>query len=270
MDKIEIKTIILTFFVWFIPGFDLILLTLLSVEIQKSFFPNVDETVSILAVYGTLSLSLLARVFGGLYFSRIADTYGRKPVVMLCLLILSITTILSAYIPSIYQNFAPLSNTEVPLLFILSRIVIGFFIGGIWPTAAILGLEIISKNKSNKNTNDSRPNYWKGFRILREYKNKLNFRIYKNLQNFLFKKIENDFNKEARKLTGKSALMQIGYFSGYLIAAVLYYTHINKFFYNFIQNKLSSLVVHCSLLSYYDPFQLLCNIKMVLPDYSNF
>ncbi len=32
----------------------------------------------------------------------------------------------------------------IPLLFILSRIIIGFFIGGIWPTAAILGLEIIS------------------------------------------------------------------------------------------------------------------------------
>jgi MFS transporter, MHS family, proline/betaine transporter len=159
MDKIEIKTIIITFFAWFISGFDLILLTLLSVEIEKLYFPNTDPTVSILAIYGTLSLSLLARVFGGLYFSRIADTHGRKPIVMTCLVMLSITMILSAYIPSIYISFAPLSNTIAPLLFILSRISIGFFIGGLWPTAAILGLEIISENNSNKNINNNQPNY---------------------------------------------------------------------------------------------------------------
>ena len=87
ISKDEFKTVFLTFLVWLFSGFDLILLTLVSVEVQKLYFPNTDQTVSILAIYGTLSLSLLGRVFGGIYFSRLADIHGRKPVVMVCLMI---------------------------------------------------------------------------------------------------------------------------------------------------------------------------------------
>ncbi len=93
IHKDEFKTIFLTFLVWLFSGFDLILLTLVSVEVQKLYFPNTDQTVSILAIYGTLSLSLLGRVFGGIYFSRLADIHGRKPIVMVCLMILSLTMI---------------------------------------------------------------------------------------------------------------------------------------------------------------------------------
>src|SRR4051812_20094419 len=121
MDNIESRTIIITFFVWFISGFDLILLTLLSVEVQKLYFPSTDQAVSLLAVYGTLSLSLLGRIFGGLYFSRLADNHGRKPIVMLCLMALSVTTIISSFIPNIYIDINPLQSTLVPLLFVLSR-----------------------------------------------------------------------------------------------------------------------------------------------------
>jgi MFS family permease len=284
MDKIEIKTIILTFLVWFISGFDLILLTLLSVEIQKSFFPHTDQTVSILAVYGTLSLSLLGRVFGGLYFSRIADEYGRKPVVLLCLFILSITMILSPYIPSIYQNFTPLSNTVVPLLFVLSRIVIGFFVGGIWPTAAILGLEIISKSKLDYKIGPKWLNNYQSFTAIRNYEEGTIFNLKKILSNpqllkyvrnfnqniDILKRYEHYFNKEARKLTGKSASMQIGFFTGYLIAAGLYYTDVNKFFYNLIQHKLVSLFGSWPSLLSYHAIQFLCEIKIIFPDYDNF
>ena len=147
MDNIEVKTVILTFLLWSFAGFDLILLTLSSVEIQKLYFPNTDQTVSILAVYGTLSLSLLGRVFGGVYFPRLADAHGRKPIVMLCLMVLSITTLFSAFLPNIYTNLTPLPSTIIPISFIVTRIIIGFFIGGIWPTAAILGLEVISTNR---------------------------------------------------------------------------------------------------------------------------
>ena len=220
MDKIEIRTIILTFFVWFVSGFDLILLTLLSVEIEKKFFPNTDPTISILAVYGTLSLSLLGRLFGGLFFSRIADTHGRKPIVTLCLMLLSLTMILSCYIPSIHTILNPLPETIIPLLFILSRIIIGFFIGGVWPTAGILGLEIVSYNRQTQNY----------------FKNKGNISksdLFKFFQNFyIFNKYENDFERETKKLTGKSASMQLGFFAGYFIAASLYYISINKTSFN--------------------------------------
>ena len=276
MDKIEIRAVIINFFVFFISGFDLILFTLLSVEIEKLYFPNTDPTVSILAIYGTLSLSLLARVFGGLYFSRIADTHGRKPVVMICLIFLSITTILSAYIPSIYISFAPLYNTIGPLLFILSRIMIGFFIGGLWPTAAILGLEIISENNSNKNINNSQPYYWNEFKILKKYENFLDSKVYQYMQNFFFKKIESDFNKDTRKLISISARMQVGYFTGYFVAASLYLMTINKInfneiLYTHIHNLLFNITGCVSMTSSsFGASQVTCNIiQSVFPKYDN-
>ncbi len=203
ITKQEIKTIILTFSLWAFAGFDLLLLQTVSVEIQKLYFPTEDPTVSILAIYGTLSLSLLARVFGGLFFGRIADKHGRKLVITLCLLILSITMSLSAYLPSVYDTDYNFNNilppTALPILFILSRIIIGFFIGGIWPTAAIFAMEILFKNKCDEKTKSFEFNDRKEYNRLQE-----------------------DFKDETKRATLKSTLMQIGLFTGALISVLLY------------------------------------------------
>ena len=232
MDKIEVKTIIPTFLLWAFAGFDLILLTLTSVEIQKLYFPNTDQTVSILAVYGTLSLSLLGRVFGGIYFSRLADAHGRKPIVMLCLIVLSMTSLFSAFLPNIYTNLTPLPSTVIPILFVVTRIIIGFFIGGIWPTAAVLGLEVISANRIKLIFK----NYIKGekkFSQTEFSKTEFNRKWINYLQNYyLFRTYENYFDRETRKLTGKSASMQIGFFTGYFVAASLFYNNIILPYYN--------------------------------------
>jgi MFS transporter, MHS family, proline/betaine transporter len=100
--KFEIKTVALTFSLWAISGFDLLLISIVSVEIQRLYFPTDNPQISILAIYGTLSLSLLARVFGGLFFGQLADKHGRQPIITLCLLTLSITMIVSAFLPSVY------------------------------------------------------------------------------------------------------------------------------------------------------------------------
>jgi hypothetical protein len=48
------------------------------------------------------------------------------------------------------------------------------------------------------------------------------------MQLFFFREIERDFNKHARKLIGKSAKMQVGFFTGYFVAASSYYVTINN------------------------------------------
>ena len=68
VTKKEIKTIIFTFSLWAFAGYDLLLLQTASVEIQKLYFPTDNPSISILAVYGTLSLSLLAQSFWRIIF----------------------------------------------------------------------------------------------------------------------------------------------------------------------------------------------------------
>ena len=168
---------------WFFVGFDLVLLPLFAREIGASFFPNIDPEVSILAVYGTFSLSLLARFFGGIILGAAADSYGRKPIVTISLFVMSILTLISAFLPSVHDVTVEL-GTYIVISFIALRIVIGFFVGGIWPTAAIFAMEKLYDLKIHDSD-----------------KNK---EALKNLQ---------------RNCTRASAIMQSGYHSGYLIAA---------------------------------------------------
>ena len=136
----------------------LILLPLLSTEVEKLYFPNDNPVNSILVVYATLSLSLLARVFGGLYFGRLGDIYGRKPVVMICFLVISIIMIISAFLPSVFNKETSLFSSYpyfiIPLSFIITRISIGFFVGGLWPTAGVLAIENSYWLRFNKDYRD--------------------------------------------------------------------------------------------------------------------
>jgi MFS family permease len=65
--------------VWLFAGFDLGLIILFSTQVGKLYFPSENPEQSILAVFGTFSLSLLARVFGSICFGRLGDIHGRKP-----------------------------------------------------------------------------------------------------------------------------------------------------------------------------------------------
>lgn len=198
----KLKTIILPSTLWFFAGADLILLPLLSTEVEKLYFPNDNPVNSILVVYATLSLSLLARVFGGLYFGRLGDIYGRKTVVMICFLVISIIMIISAFLPSIFNKETSLFSSYpyfiIPLSFIITRISIGFFVGGLWPTAGVLAIE---------------NSYW--LRFKKDYKDE-EF----NIAQILFK-------NATKKMTRESAAVQVGFFAGYLVAAVLV-SFINK------------------------------------------
>jgi MFS family permease len=254
INQTEVKTVILTFLLWSFSGFDLILVTLLSVQVQKIYFPNIDQTISLIAVYGTLSLSLLARVFGGLYFSRLADIHGRKPIVLLCLIALSLTMFISAYLPNIY-NYSDIlkATTLVPLLFILTRITIGFFVGGIWPTAAIMGLETITK-KRDDNTNIDE------FNGETEFNNKWD-KYQQNIQ--AIRESYKGFAKETKTLTGKSASMQIGFFTGYFVAALLFYSSFQNTFHDFVHNIFTTIACpHAQTTR--------CLVDAIFPDYNHF
>ena len=129
------------------------MLPILSFVFGKIFFPDPNPIFTILAIYGTLSLSLLGRVIGGLFFGRLSDLYGRRPVIIITSLCLSVSMIVFGYyLPFFYVHSTTQTNTMInfayipPMVFVILRIVIGFLIGGVWPTAGTLAIENIFQN----------------------------------------------------------------------------------------------------------------------------
>jgi MHS family proline/betaine transporter-like MFS transporter len=136
---------------WFFAGFDFILISSLAFEYGVLFSPNPNPTSTILFVYGTLSLSLLGRVLGGIVFSRLSDRHGRRPVILTTSILLSLTMFIFAinlyffYTHTIDLKLNSMMDLVIisPVIFVVLRMIIGFLIGGIWPTAGTLAIENI-------------------------------------------------------------------------------------------------------------------------------
>lgn len=193
--KIRKKFVFLSSLTWSFAGFDFILLPLLAKEIGPAFFPNIDPTQSILAVYGVFSLSLLARVFGGIVFGTIADTNGQRPVITICLLALTVLMFVSAVLPGVH-NFHD-NILVVPVLFTLARLGTGFFVGALWPTAAIFGMERLGATKKYTGSGATKKN-----------------------------DSSHTTKGDPKKLTVESAFMQTGFHIGVILAVVSIITFI--------------------------------------------
>jgi MFS family permease len=198
--------------VWFFTGFDLILMILFSTQIEKLYFPSGNLQSSILAVFGTFSISLLARVFGGIYFGRLGDFHGRKPIVLITLLSLTIIMAVSAFLPSVYSPIFR-SNIALPtIIFVSTRIMIGFFVGGLWPTAAVLALENLYWNKyENKKDKDKEAEAKTDLILFSSMK-------FNEMAKILKWQFTHNFKQKTKKLTRESSLLQVGFFLGYFVA----------------------------------------------------
>jgi MFS family permease len=83
-----------------------------------------------LQTYGIFSVGYLARPLGGIVMARFGDTYGRKRVFTLSVLLMAIPTHLIGFLP-VYKSI----GIAAPLLLLLLRIMQGVAIGGEVPGA---------------------------------------------------------------------------------------------------------------------------------------
>jgi SHS family lactate transporter-like MFS transporter len=109
---------------WTLDAFDFFLMVFMFTDIAKEFHVAVGTSAT------AVLLTLGARPFGAFAFGRLADRYGRKPILMLNILAFSVLEMLSGFAPSITT-------------FLLLRCLFGFAMGGEWGLGSALTFESI-------------------------------------------------------------------------------------------------------------------------------
>lgn len=109
---------------WMLDAFDFFILVFVLSDLANWFHASVSE-VSI-----AIMLTLAVRPVGALLFGRMAEKFGRRPILMLNILMFSIFELLSAWSPTFTA-------------FLIFRVIYGVAMGGIWGVASSLAMETI-------------------------------------------------------------------------------------------------------------------------------
>jgi len=87
----------------FLEYFDLMLYVHMAVVLNELFFPSTDPfTASLMTAFAFCSTFLL-RPFGALIFGYIGDTVGRKTVVILTTMLMAVSSLIVAFLPTYAQ-----------------------------------------------------------------------------------------------------------------------------------------------------------------------
>ena len=124
LDSVQRHTVLASFLGWTLDAFDYFLLTFVIVTVAKEF------EVGTAQITYALFLTLAARPLGALLFGRLADRFGRRPILMLDVILFSVF------------EFATAFSTSLTMLLVL-RFLFGIAMGGEWGIGASLAMESI-------------------------------------------------------------------------------------------------------------------------------
>jgi MFS family permease len=104
--------------------------------INKLFFPNLDATTGLLAAFATFAVGYFVRPLGGVVIAHIGDKFGRKPALILTIMLMGLATVLMGLLPT-YASV----GLAAPLLLVLMRLLQGFGAGAELAGAIVLVAE---------------------------------------------------------------------------------------------------------------------------------
>lgn len=116
--------------------------TLTAIVFSKIFFPQSDPSVATLLVLATFAVGFLSRPLGGVIFGHLGDRIGRKPTLILSMLLMGGATALMGVLPS-YES----AGIAAPMMLVGLRFLQGFGIGGEWGGAVSLMIESAPKHR---------------------------------------------------------------------------------------------------------------------------
>src|SRR5215469_16577435 len=103
---------------------------------NQAFFPKFGPAVGTLAAFATFGVGFVARPFGGLFFGHFGDRLGRKPMLVVTLLLVGVGTFLIGLLPT-YAT----AGVWAPAALVLLRLVQGFGAGAEYSGAVVMAVE---------------------------------------------------------------------------------------------------------------------------------
>ena len=117
-------TVTASYLAWTMDAYDFFLLTFVFKDIAAQFGTSITKvTVAVM-------LTLACRPIGAFIFGRLADRFGRRPILMLDVACYSLLSFLIAFTPNIWAFYAACAAFGVAM-------------GGVWGIAASLSMETI-------------------------------------------------------------------------------------------------------------------------------
>lgn len=127
---------------WAFDLFDLFIILYVAPVLAHVFFDSSRQMLSLAAVYGAFTATLIMRPVGGYFFGRYSDRHGRKRTLVTAAVGVGVSTALMGLLPT-YQSI----GVAAPLAFLFLRLVQGVFMGGMVAATHTLGTESIGPGR---------------------------------------------------------------------------------------------------------------------------
>jgi SHS family lactate transporter-like MFS transporter len=124
LDTTQRKVVLASFLGWTLDAFDYFLLVFVIPELAREFKVGIAE------ITFSLTLTLAMRPLGAFIFGRLADRFGRRPVLMVDIVLFAVLEAASALAPSL-------------TVLLIVRALFGIAMGGEWGIGASLAMESI-------------------------------------------------------------------------------------------------------------------------------
>jgi MHS family proline/betaine transporter-like MFS transporter len=111
--------------------YDFTVYAFLAAVIGKHFFPSTDDTIVLLSTFAVFGVGFLARPLGGVLIGFFGDKFGRKPALLLTIVMMAAGTGLIGILPT-YASI----GIAAPILLVCARLLQGFSAGGEWGGSA--------------------------------------------------------------------------------------------------------------------------------------
>ncbi|MFM0045883.1 MFS transporter [Paraburkholderia sediminicola] len=110
--------------------------TITGLVFDKLFFPTGNAFVSTMLAYTVYAVGFVTRPLGGVIFGHFGDRFGRKPLLVLTLSIMGVSTFLIGILPT-YASI----GIWAPACLLLLRLLQGIGLGGEWGGAVLMAFE---------------------------------------------------------------------------------------------------------------------------------